>query len=138
MGDAAAIGALHAACFPDGWSAATVRTTLRQPSVFALVEGEPPLGFALWRKAADEGEILAIGVAPEARRRGLGRTLMARMALQAQALGVKSLFLEVAIDNSAALALYRGLGYSEVGRRQAYYARAGARIDAQVLRLALA
>jgi ribosomal-protein-alanine N-acetyltransferase len=45
------------------------------------------------------------------------------------------LFLEVADDNPAALALYEGSGFEQAGRRRAYYARPDARrADALVLR----
>ena len=39
----------------------------------------------------------------------------------AQELGALALFLEVAADNVAAQALYRGTGFASVGRRKAYY-----------------
>jgi len=50
----------------------------------------------------------------------------ARSALQAAAtrLGARKIFLEVAEDNAAALALYLGAGYSEIGRGAGYYRRA--------------
>ena len=52
--------------------------------------------------------------------------------------GAESLFLEVAADNAPALALYRGLGMVEIGRRKGYYpASAGAgapRRDALTMR----
>ena len=38
---------------------------------------------------------------------------------------VKRLFLEVAADNDAAVALYEGLGFKIAGARKAYYQRAG-------------
>lgn len=51
-------------------------------------------------------------VAPRARRRGLGRHLT-RSALRAHG-GAERAFLQVEVHNSAALALYRGLGFVEV------------------------
>ena len=45
------------------------------------------------------------------------------------------MFLEVAISNTAARALYTGLGFTEAGRRKGYYARFGtAPEDALILR----
>ena len=43
------------------------------------------------------------------------------------------MFLEVGIDNPAALALYAGLGFAKVGMRKGYYSGT----DALVLRLPL-
>jgi ribosomal-protein-alanine N-acetyltransferase len=50
----------------------------------------------------------------------------------------KRIFLEVAEDNEAALALYRKLGFQEVGRRKRYYARRdGEPADALTMALTL-
>ncbi|MDP3371055.1 MAG: ribosomal-protein-alanine acetyltransferase, partial [Brevundimonas sp.] len=52
--------------------------------------------------------------------------------------GATRLFLEVAEDNMAALALYAGAGFVEAGRRPGYYARPHGRPrDALVLALNL-
>lgn len=90
--------------------------------------------------AADEAEILNFGVVPSARRRGLGRELLAAAGTLASELGMAALFLEVATDNTAARALYASAGYDIVGERKRYYRRPdGSRIDALIMskRLAL-
>ena len=52
--------------------------------------------------------------------------------------GARTLFLEVGFDNPAARRLYQSLGFAEVGRRAAYYARVeGPPADAIVMRLTL-
>jgi ribosomal-protein-alanine N-acetyltransferase len=49
-----------------------------------------------------------------------------------------SLFLEVGADNAAALALYRAMGFRQVGHRCAYYRRVDRpAADAIVMRLGL-
>jgi ribosomal-protein-alanine N-acetyltransferase len=51
---------------------------------------------------------------------------------------VKRLFLEVAADNDAAVALYESLGFKIAGGRRAYYHRVGGEnVDAVVLALDL-
>jgi ribosomal-protein-alanine N-acetyltransferase len=51
---------------------------------------------------------------------------------------VKRLFLEVAADNDAAVALYEGLGFKIAGARKAYYQRKGSdSVDAVILALDL-
>ena len=57
--------------------------------------------------------------------RGLGRILLVTQLDALAALGVTEVFLEVEAGNAAALALYRKLGFSQVGERKAYYAKAG-------------
>ena len=55
-------------------------------------------------------------------------------ALAARNLGAEQMFLEVAEDNAAALALYRRAGFEAAGRRRGYYPReAGAAVDALLL-----
>jgi ribosomal-protein-alanine N-acetyltransferase len=130
--DLAPLAALHAACFADAWDARALGELLAGPGVFAV---SLPEGFLLARVAADEAEILTLAVRPEARRRGIGAALVAAAASQAQSRGAGALFLEVGVANTAARALYAGLGLAEAGRRKGYYAQPGAAPeDALVLR----
>ena len=97
-----------------------------------------PGGFALGRVAGPEAELLTLAVHPRARRRGLGRALVAAFEAEAAARGAAEVLLEVAATNHAARALYARLGYVAVGRRPGYYRRAGAPpVDALVLRRGL-
>jgi ribosomal-protein-alanine N-acetyltransferase len=51
------------------------------------------------------------------------------------ALAAESLFLEVAVDNAAAIGLYRAAGFTEAGRRRGYYTKTeDARVDALIMR----
>jgi [ribosomal protein S18]-alanine N-acetyltransferase len=63
-----------------------------------------------------EREILNVAVAKGYRRQGIATALL-RNELQRRAI----YFLEVRESNGAALALYRKLGFVEVGRRAQYY-----------------
>lgn len=141
---AALIAALQAACFDQPWGASGVGAILGNPGGTAVValdgpaEAPRPLGFALMRRAADEAELLAIGVLPAARGQGLGQALLDAVLADAAAGGTRVLFLEVAIDNRPACALYRRAGFAEVGRRPGYYwPRGGPPVDALILRRTL-
>lgn len=129
------LAALHAACFPDPWSATAMAALLATPGSFGLLSNscEQPAGFLLARVAADEAEILSIGVQPGCRRQGVARQLLAAASTRAAESGARRLFLEVAADNHAARALYLREGFAQVGRRPRYYRRAGAAIDALIL-----
>ena len=132
---AARLADLHAGAFSAPWDAAAFEALLGQSGVFAI---EAPEGFILIRAVADEAEILTLAVDPVARRQGLGARLVHEGAIAAAALGATRLFLEVADDNHAALALYVRAGFTEAGRRTGYYARSdGSRQDALVLALNL-
>lgn len=132
----AALAEAHAQAFEAPWSAAQFAALMENPAVFALM-AEGGEGLAVAWTAAGDGELLTVGVAPAARRRGLGAALVSAAAARAAALGARALHLEVAEDNAAAQALYRRLDFAAVGRRRNYYSRPGGAVDALVLRLAL-
>ncbi|MDF2140643.1 ribosomal protein S18-alanine N-acetyltransferase [Paenirhodobacter sp. CAU 1674] len=132
-----ALAALHKRCFttPRPWSAAEFAEFLTAPLCFLQGDSQ---GFVLGRVIAGEAELLTICTAPEARRQGTGRALLAQFAATAQERGGESAFLEVAEDNTAARALYAAAGWRESGRRRGYYhTPEGARVDALVLTLPL-
>jgi ribosomal-protein-alanine N-acetyltransferase len=132
---AAAVALIHERCFSEPWPEAAVREILAMPGVFGLIGGgkEDAAGFVICRLAADECEIISIGVAPERRRVGIATALLGAAIARAHGLGAKSAFLEVAADNPAAEALYRRHGFAEAGRRQDYYRRRQGRVDALIL-----
>lgn len=80
-----------------------------------------PCGFLLAWHAADELHLTDLGVAPAARRRGVGRALVDRLRQEGQQRRVRLIVLEVRESNAAALALYAGLGFVEQARRPRYY-----------------
>lgn len=125
--DAPVLAAMHADGFDEPWSAETFAGLLALPGAFghlASAQGRPA-GFVLARVAADEAEILTLTVARGQRRRGLGTRLVELARAQAVSAGAARMFLEVAVGNEAAQALYRALGFNEVGRRPAYYGKPG-------------
>jgi ribosomal-protein-alanine N-acetyltransferase len=140
-GHAGVLAALHGECLPERWGLHAYQKTLATPGTAALLalgESDEPAGFALFRTAGSEAEILTIGVRPARRRQGIARLLLARVAIMAATAGSDRLFLEVAADNAAAQALYHAAGFRAVGRRENYYRRSqGAAIDALILQLDL-
>jgi [ribosomal protein S18]-alanine N-acetyltransferase len=137
--DADALAQVHASAFDAPWSAGDILRFAEDPGGFVLAaETEAGMtGFILCRVLAGEAEILTLAVRPEHRRRGVARDLVEAAATLA-GLTAASVFLEVADDNAAGLALYAGAGFTPVGRRAGYYARSGApAVDAIVMRRAL-
>ncbi len=130
------LAALHATSFPQSWSAEEFASLLRQPGVASWIvsDGREPSGFILIRAAADEAEILTLAVTPEHRRKGYAGALL-HEAFAALSPGiVQQMFLEVAADNTGALALYERHGFTVCGRRSGYYAGAAKSIDAILMR----
>jgi ribosomal-protein-alanine N-acetyltransferase len=137
------VAALHAATMPPEdaagaakWNGDWVARILALPGAAAVVALAPdPVGFAVCLPAGSACDLLAIGVLPEHRRAGVARLLLTRCEVDARAAGAERLMLEVAEDNVAARALYRAAGFTEIGRRRAYYApkSGGGARDALVL-----
>ncbi len=137
-----ALAAVHAAAFqwPAPWSARDFRAFLADSTCFVELahHGMALAGFALFRVASGEAELLTLAVAPDARRQGHARRLLAQGLEKARRRGAERCFLEVAESNGAALALYRAAGFAEVGRRKGYYRHHGlASMDALVLEASL-
>jgi [ribosomal protein S18]-alanine N-acetyltransferase len=132
----AVAAALHAASgFHETWDAAAFAELIAMPGAGGCLalDGETPIGLVLWRIAADEGEILTICTAPARRRHGAGGYLLDTAITVTAAAGARRLILEVAVDNMAAIALYRAFGFTEVGRRGGYYQNAEGPVDALIL-----
>ncbi|MFC0634059.1 ribosomal protein S18-alanine N-acetyltransferase [Brevundimonas balnearis] len=127
---AVALARLHARAFADPWPEDAFAQLLAQPTTRVHAA---PHGFILTRLTVDEAEILTLAVDPERRRAGIGRGLIDEAAAALAAEGATRLFLEVAVDNVAARALYAATGFAEAGVRRGYYARPGGAIDALVL-----
>lgn len=140
--DVGALVLLEARAQPLPWTRAQLEEELTHDDarVRGAFEGEHLVGYAVWRRNVDELWLLSLAVAPEARRRGIGRALLDDGASLARDLSVPELWLEVRASNEGARKLYEAAGYSEVTRRRDYYRPAtdGApREDAVVMRLAL-
>ena len=131
LDDAAHLPAIHAEDFTRAWSEDEFESLIAQDTVFGFgvwqigQRAQRPAGFVLARLAAGEAEILTIAVARATRRQGLGRELMEAVLRHLHAERADELFLEVAENNQPAIALYRRLGFFDVGRRPAYYGEPG-------------
>jgi ribosomal-protein-alanine N-acetyltransferase len=125
---AAKLAAIHEAAFVRPWSAMDFEQLLAEKHVLGdglfLGRSPHPAGFVLSRIVADEAEILSIAMAPEARGRGHAAPLLAHHLDELVRAGGRALHLEVEESNAPALAVYRRLGFREVGRRAGYYAKA--------------
>ena len=125
------MAALHQAAFTRErpWQAQEFADLIAGP--FVTLHARPH-GFALSRTVAGESELLTLAVDPAHQGQGLGRALLLQWLGDITA---QDAFLEVAADNTAALALYHSVGFAETGRRPGYYQREGARnADAILMR----
>lgn len=129
VSDCDVLADIHSASFKRGWSGAEFESLLVQDGTYALIAFHrnpfgmrSAAGFSLFRLVEDEAEILSIAVAPQHRRRGIGRLLLEESLRQLYRDGARTVHLEVEDSNLAAIALYRRLEFHESARREGYYA----------------
>jgi ribosomal-protein-alanine N-acetyltransferase len=139
--DVERLAEMQATCFHEPWGAKSLAKTLSLAGAFALMlrdttpAGRVSVGFSIVQVAADQADLLTFGIIPGRRREGLAHRLLRETVIRASATGARSMFLEVAEDNLAALALYRQYGFETIGRREGYYRDAvGHRVAAITMR----
>jgi ribosomal-protein-alanine N-acetyltransferase len=89
-----------------------------------VVRGATPgsvLGYILFWHVTDEIHLLNVAVAPDERRRGLGRALVLDLLDYAREHAAAKVLLEVRASNTPAIRLYETLGFTEFNVRKAYY-----------------
>jgi ribosomal-protein-alanine N-acetyltransferase len=126
--DAMVIAALHRESFGEQpWDEPAVAEILAMPGAFGylLLQMDGPAGFVIGRVAADECEILSLGVRPERRRQGFGHRLLEAALDRAAAAGSRMVHLEVSEANCAGRRLYESQGFQRNGQGPDYYATDG-------------
>ena len=116
----AELATLHGLCFttPRPWSALEITAMLDSDHTFLLTA---PDAFLIGRAVAGEAELLTLAVAPDARRQGTATHLVVQFLKQSRARNATDAFLEVAANNTPAIALYTAAGFAKTGLRRAYY-----------------
>ena len=107
----------------DPWGERAIRSQLSSEVGLSLVceEGGRVLGSLYLSLIPPEGEVLALAVLPDARRRGAGRLLLENGMKMLKSGGACVLYLDARASNAPALALYSSLGFREIGRRRGFY-----------------
>lgn len=119
------------ACFPPGIAYTQMDLTgfvTRRKAITLVAEfhpasnnGEGIAGFAVAQPIRNIGRIMTLDILPEARRFGLGSRLMEVCEIRLRAAGCEQVFLETAVNNDAAIGLYRKLGYEILRTLPLYY-----------------
>lgn len=134
---------IHAGAFARAWEETEFERLLADRAILAdgiFTGSDPePAGFVLSRRVLDEAEILTVVVDPHERGGGHAGRLLAHHLDNLARVGIRHVHLEVEDGNAPALALYRRLGFTEVGRRVGYYRKPdGSHACALTMRLRLA
>ena len=129
------VAQLEKLCFSDPWSENSVAGELRNDLAHWLValEEENVAGYIGSQTVMGETDMMNVAVHPEHRRKGIAEALVKALVADLKDMGSHALTLEVRASNESAIALYRKLGFGEVGRRRNYYRNP--REDALILRL---
>jgi ribosomal-protein-alanine N-acetyltransferase len=123
--DLAAVDALQRQTFTNPWGAEAIRWELENTDVSRLYVMRDPAGTlvaycACWM-VFDELHINSLAVDVARRREGLARRLLQHVLAEAANAGANAATLEVRRSNTAARALYEGLGFAVEGIRRDYY-----------------
>lgn len=117
------VAALEQICFSDPWSEKSIAGELDNPLSLWLVweEEDTVLGYVGSQTVLGETDMMNVAVSPEARRKGIAQGLILALVGELKHLESHCLTLEVRASNIPAIALYKKLEFSQVGRRPNYY-----------------
>lgn len=87
------------------------------------------------RRAYDESAEASVYLAPEARGRGLGRSLLAALLAAGREAGLHTVIARITAGNEASLRLFRGEGFRDVGVLREVGRKHGRRLDVEVLQI---
>lgn len=84
-----------------------------KPAAFAMApRAGAPLAIGMSAAAGDLAGLFLMRTAPEARRQGLARAVLAALLARARGWGARTAFLQVDADNAPAVALYKSEGFT--------------------------
>ncbi len=118
--------AIDQECFPAGiaYSRRELAKFMKLRGAFTLVaeDDQKIAGFIIAQKHPRRmGHVVTIDVLTPYRRSGLGSLLMNEVESRLRADGCDAMFLETAVDNTAAIRFYERFGYVIVKKLPAYY-----------------
>ena len=120
--DAVKIAGLEKECFSSPWSENAVLEGMRyNTAFFKAVAGGEFAGYIGVTAVAGEGYINNIAVKKEYREKGAGSLLLNRALDFAREEKLDFLSLEVRRSNTAAISLYKKLGFKSEGERKGFY-----------------
>ena len=104
-------------------------------NVYVLLSGNNEIvGFTVILENPPDAEIQNLFICNELRGRGVGKILL-KQAIQMMSAEVENLYLEVSEDNNIAIALYKSLGFEEIGVRKNYYRKGSTASNAIIMHL---
>lgn len=121
--DSSAVWELEKKCFSVPWSEESIRAMFSEKGYWNLTARDDGslVGYIGMKAVLDEADITNVAVDPDRRRQGIGKMLLRGLLAKAGELGIRRIFLEVRVSNTAAWALYEQAGFRTVDVRKNYY-----------------
>ncbi|MDD3403660.1 MAG: ribosomal protein S18-alanine N-acetyltransferase [Hespellia sp.] len=122
--DVQGVHLLEEESFPDPWSEKSITESLEQSFSLCLAAEEEDIlvGYLIFYRNLDEGEILRIAVKSDHRREGIGAQLIAGMRKYCEQKGIHRVMLDVRAGNTKAGKFYKKQGFVRDGMRKHFYA----------------
>lgn len=118
------ISEIEKECFPqEPWSFKMLASSFESDAFYGVIaeDGGETAGYGGITVAADSADIDNIAVTEPYRRSGVASAVIAALCAYARSKGVKKVFLEVRVSNSAAMSLYLKNGFKGAYARTRYY-----------------
>lgn len=119
----AQVAELEKLCFSDPWSENSVASELKNPLSLWLIAEEDGVvcGYVGSQTVLGETDMMNIAVRPDCRRKGVAAALITELICRLKGQGSHILRLEVRESNAPAIALYKAMGFTQLGLRKNYY-----------------
>ena len=119
----AQVAELEKLCFSDPWSENSVASELKNPLSLWLIAEEDGVvcGYVGSQTVLGETDMMNIAVRPDCRRKGVAAALITELICRLKGQGSHILRLEVRESNATAIALYKAMGFTQLGLRKNYY-----------------
>jgi len=122
LSDLDAILEIEEGSFSDPYPRGLLKAFLYHPGAYIVaLSEEAVIGYAIGILRRDQGHIVSLAVKKDCRRGGVGQKLMLEIIGRLRTVGAKSMRLEVRQSNSAAIELYKKLGFAEDEKVKEYY-----------------
>ena len=121
--DVEVVGDIEAAVHLRPWPAKIFKECIRVGyRCFVICNDEKVIvGYIVMSAAIKTSHIFNIALAANEQGKGLGKLFLANMLNRARKARIERISLEVRPSNKAAIALYQGFGFAQVGVREGYY-----------------
>jgi len=124
--DVASVLAIEKVSFTNPWQEATFlgeisNRSISFPYVIVHKDLDKVIGYIIYWKIKGEVQISNIAVHPDFRQRGIAEAVLRQVMNELKREGAEFITLEVRPSNTAALHLYRKLGFEILGIRKNYY-----------------